>query len=170
MIQDNTPEFEEHVNTKKTVGYIGFDPTSDSLHIGSLVQLIILKHFQSHGHKPIVLIGGATGMIGDPSGKSKERNLLSQEIIDKNINSLKKQFSKFLDFDCGENSAVILNNYEWTKGLNIIEFFRDYGKALTVNYMMSKESVKREFQAKILMECLLLNLHINYFKPTIFIF
>ena len=143
MIQDNTPEFEEHVNTKKTVGYIGFDPTSDSLHIGSLVQLIILKHFQSHGHKPIVLIGGATGMIGDPSGKSKERNLLSQEIIDKNINSLKKQFSKFLDFDCGENSAVILNNYEWTKGLNIIEFFRDYGKALTVNYMMSKESVKK---------------------------
>ena len=137
-----------HVNTKKTVGYIGFDPTSDSLHIGSLVQLIILKHFQSHGHKPIVLIGGATGMIGDPSGKSKERNLLSQEIIDKNINSLKKQFSKFLDFDCGENSAVILNNYEWTKGLNIIEFFRDYGKALTVNYMMSKESVKKRISSE----------------------
>ena len=148
MIQDNTPEFEDHVNTKKTVGYIGFDPTSDSLHIGSLVQLIILKHFQSHGHKPIVLIGGATGMIGDPSGKSKERNLLSQEIIDKNINSLKKQFSKFLDFDCGENSAVILNNYEWTKGLNIIEFFRDYGKALTVNYMMSKESVKKRISSE----------------------
>ena len=148
MIQDNTPEFEEHVNTKKTVGYIGFDPTSDSLHIGSLVQLIILKHFQSHGHKPIVLIGGATGMIGDPSGKSKERNLLSQEIIDKNISSLKKQFSKFLDFDCGENSAVILNNYEWTKGLNIIEFFRDYGKALTVNYMMSKESVKKRISSE----------------------
>lgn len=148
MIQDNTPEFKEHVNTKKTVGYIGFDPTSDSLHIGSLVQLIILKHFQSHGHKPIVLIGGATGMIGDPSGKSKERNLLSQEIIDKNINSLKKQFSKFLDFDCGENSAVILNNYEWTKGLNIIEFFRDYGKALTVNYMMSKESVKKRISSE----------------------
>ena len=148
MIQDNTPEFKEYVNTKKTVGYIGFDPTSDSLHIGSLVQLIILKHFQSHGHKPIVLIGGATGMIGDPSGKSKERNLLSQEIIDKNINSLKKQFSKFLDFDCGENSAVILNNYEWTKGLNIIEFFRDYGKALTVNYMMSKESVKKRISSE----------------------
>ena len=148
MIQDNTPEFKEHVNTKKTVGYIGFDPTSDSLHIGSLVQLIILKHFQSHGHKPIVLIGGATGMIGDPSGKSKERNLLSQEIIEKNINSLKKQFSKFLDFDCGENSAVILNNYEWTKDLNIIEFFRDYGKALTVNYMMSKESVKKRISSE----------------------
>ena len=148
MIQDNTPEFEEHVNTKKTVGYIGFDPTSDSLHIGSLVQLIILKHFQSHGHKPIILIGGATGMIGDPSGKSKERNLLSQEIIDKNIISLKKQFSKFLDFDCGENSAVILNNYEWTQGLNIIEFFRDYGKALTVNYMMSKESVKKRISSE----------------------
>ena len=107
-----------------------------------------MKHFQSHGHKPIVLIGGATGMIGDPSGKSKERNLLSQEIIDKNINSLKKQFSKFLDFDCGENSAVILNNYEWTKGLNIIEFFRDYGKALTVNYMMSKESVKKRISSE----------------------
>tara|TARA_A100001011_G_scaffold187229_1_gene195795 strand:- start:14957 stop:16240 length:1284 start_codon:yes stop_codon:yes gene_type:complete len=148
MIQDNTPEFEEYVNTKKTVGYIGFDPTSDSLHIGSLVQLIILKHFQSHGHKPIVLIGGATGMIGDPSGKSKERNLLSQELIDKNIDSLKKQFSKFLDFDCGENSAIILNNYEWTKDLNIIEFFRDYGKALTVNYMMSKESVKKRISSE----------------------
>lgn len=148
MIQDNTPEFEEHVKTKKTVGYIGFDPTSDSLHIGSLVQLIILKHFQSHGHKPIVLIGGATGMIGDPSGKSKERNMLSQEVIDKNISSLKKQFSKFLDFDCGENSAIILNNYEWTKDLNIIEFFRDYGKALTVNYMMSKESVKKRISSE----------------------
>ena len=134
--------------TKKTVGYIGFDPTSDSLHIGSLVQLIILKHFQSHGHKPIVLIGGATGMIGDPSGKSKERNLLSQEVIDKNISSLKKQFSKFLDFDCGENSAIILNNYEWTKDLNIVEFFRDYGKALTVNYMMSKESVKKRISSE----------------------
>jgi len=148
MIQDNTPEFEEHVKTKNTVGYIGFDPTSDSLHIGSLVQLIILKHFQSHGHKPIVLIGGATGMIGDPSGKSKERNLLSQELIDKNITSLKKQFSKFLDFDCGENSAIILNNYEWTKDLNIIEFFRDFGKALTVNYMMSKESVKKRVSSE----------------------
>ncbi|MEE2605323.1 MAG: tyrosine--tRNA ligase [Bacteroidota bacterium] len=148
MIQDNTPEFEEHVKTKKTVGYIGFDPTSDSLHIGSLVQLIILKHFQSHGHKPIVLIGGATGMIGDPSGKSKERNMLSQEVIDKNISSLKKQFSKFLDFDCGENSAIILNNYEWTKDLNSIEFFRDYGKALTVNYMMSKESVKKRISSE----------------------
>jgi len=148
MIQDNTPEFEEHVKTKNTVGYIGFDPTSDSLHIGSLVQLIILKHFQSHGHKPIVLIGGATGMIGDPSGKSKERNLLSQELIDKNISSLKKQFSKFLDFDCGENSAIILNNYEWTKDLNIIEFFRDFGKALTVNYMMSKESVKKRVSSE----------------------
>lgn len=148
MIQDNTPEFEEHVKTKNTVGYIGFDPTSDSLHIGSLVQLIILKHFQSHGHKPIVLIGGATGMIGDPSGKSKERNLLSQELIDKNITSLKKQFSKFLDFDCGENSAIILNNYEWTKDLNIIEFFRDYGKVLTVNYMMSKESVKKRVSSE----------------------
>ena len=125
------------------VGYIGFDPTSDSLHIGSLVQLIILKHFQNYGHKPIVLIGGATGMIGDPSGKSKERNLLSQEIIDQNIKSLHVQFSKFLNFDDSDNSALILNNFDWNNELNIIEFFRDFGKALTVNYMMSKDSVKK---------------------------
>ena len=143
LIQDITPTFEDEINEKMKVGYIGFDPTSDSLHIGSLVQLIILKHFQNYGHKPIVLIGGATGMIGDPSGKSKERNLLSQEIIDQNIKSLHVQFSKFLNFDDSDNSALILNNFDWNNELNIIEFFRDFGKALTVNYMMSKDSVKK---------------------------
>ena len=143
LIQDITPAFEDEMKQKKRVGYIGFDPTSDSLHIGSLVQLVILKHFQNYGHKPIVLIGGATGMIGDPSGKSKERNLLSQEIINKNINSLKDQFSNFLSFDSSENSAIVLNNFQWTNKLNVIDFFRDFGKSLTVNYMMSKESVKK---------------------------
>ena len=143
LIQDITPAFEDEIKQKKRVGYIGFDPTSDSLHIGSLVQLVILKHFQNCGHKPIVLIGGATGMIGDPSGKSKERNLLSQEIINKNINSLKDQFSNFLSFDSSENSAIVLNNFQWTNKLNVIDFFRDFGKSLTVNYMMSKESVKK---------------------------
>ncbi len=143
LIQDITPAFEDEIKQKKRVGYIGFDPTSDSLHIGSLVQLVILKHFQNYGHKPIILIGGATGMIGDPSGKSKERNLLSQEIIDKNINSLKDQFSNFLSFDSSENSAIVLNNFQWTNKLNVIDFFRDFGKSLTVNYMMSKESVKK---------------------------
>ena len=144
LIQDVSNGFDEEASMDSVVGYIGFDPTSDSLHIGSLVQLIILKHFQQCGHKPIVLIGGATGMIGDPSGKSKERNLLSADKIDSNISSIKKQLSKFLDFDTGNsNSAVILNNYEWNSKLNIIDFFRDFGKLLTVNYMMSKDSVKK---------------------------
>lgn len=143
LVQDVTPSFEDEISNNISVGYIGFDPTSDSLHIGSLVQLIILKHFQNYGHKPIILIGGATGMIGDPSGKSKERNLLSQDIINKNIKSLKVQFSKFLNFDDAKNSAIILNNFDWCNKLNIIEFFRDFGKALTVNYMMSKDSVKK---------------------------
>ena len=144
LIQDVSNGFDEEASKDSVVGYIGFDPTSDSLHIGSLVQLIILKHFQQCGHKPIVLIGGATGMIGDPSGKSKERNLLSADKIDSNISSIKKQLSKFLDFDTGNsNSAIILNNYEWNSKLNIIDFFRDYGKLLTVNYMMSKDSVKK---------------------------
>ena len=150
LIQDASNGFDEEASKDSVVGYIGFDPTSDSLHIGSLVQLIILKHFQQCGHKPIVLIGGATGMIGDPSGKSKERNLLSADKIDSNISSIKKQLSKFLDFDNGNsNSAVILNNYEWNSKLNIIDFFRDYGKLLTVNYMMSKESVKKRLGSNV---------------------
>ena len=145
LIQDVTNGFDDEINKNCVSAYIGFDPTSDSLHIGSLVQLVILRHFQICGHKPIVLIGGATGMIGDPSGKSKERNLLSADVIEKNISALKIQFSKFLDFDeKNPNAAIIVNNYEWNSKLNIIEFFRDFGKLLTVNYMMSKDSVKKK--------------------------
>ena len=144
LIQDVTNGFDDEINKNCVSAYIGFDPTSNSLHIGSLVQLVILRHFQICGHKPIVLIGGATGMIGDPSGKSKERNLLSSDVIEKNISALKTQFSKFLDFDeKNPNAAIIVNNYEWNSKLNIIEFFRDFGKLLTVNYMMSKDSVKK---------------------------
>ena len=144
LIQDITNGFDDEIKKNCVSAYIGFDPTSDSLHIGSLVQLVILRHFQICGHKPIVLIGGATGMIGDPSGKSKERNLLSADVIEKNISALKIQFSKFLDFDeKNPNAAIIVNNYEWNSKLNIIEFFRDFGKLLTVNYMISKDSVKK---------------------------
>ena len=148
LIHDSTSGLEEEINKNCISGYIGFDPTSDSLHIGSLVQLIILRHFQMAGHKPIVLIGGATGMIGDPSGKSKERNLLNPDKIEKNISSLKIQLSKFLDFDSKKtNAAIIVNNFDWNNDLNILSFFRDFGKLLTVNYMMSKESVKNRISA-----------------------
>ena len=143
LIQDSTPSIDEELDKNSLIAYIGFDPTSDSLHIGSLVQLIILKHFQEYGHKPILLIGGATAMIGDPSGKSKERNLLDQNEISENIKQIKNQVAKFLDFKNSKNPALILNNYDWISELNIIDFFRDYGKSLTVNYMMSKESVKK---------------------------
>ena len=143
LIQDSTPSIDEELDKNSLIAYIGFDPTSDSLHIGSLVQLIILKHFQEYGHKPILLIGGATAMIGDPSGKSKERNLLDQNEISENITQIKNQVAKFLDFKNSKNPALILNNYDWISKLNIIDFFRDYGKSLTVNYMMSKESVKK---------------------------
>ena len=143
LIQDSTPSIDEELDKNSLIAYIGFDPTSDSLHIGSLVQLIILKHFQEYGHKPILLIGGATAMIGDPSGKSKERNLLDQNEISENITQIKNQVAKFLDFKNSKNPALMLNNYEWISELNIIDFFRDYGKSLTVNYMMSKESVKK---------------------------
>ena len=143
LIQDSTPSIDEELDKNSLIAYIGFDPTSDSLHIGSLVQLIILKHFQEYGHKPILLIGGATAMIGDPSGKSKERNLLDQNEISENITQIKNQVAKFLDFKNPKNPALMLNNYDWISELNIIDFFRDYGKSLTVNYMMSKESVKK---------------------------
>ena len=143
LIQDSTPSIDEELDKNPLTAYIGFDPTSDSLHIGSLVQLIILKHFQEYGHKPILLIGGATAMIGDPSGKSKERNLLDQNEISENITQIKNQVAKFLDFKNSKNPALMLNNYDWISELNIIDFFRDYGKSLTVNYMMSKESVKK---------------------------
>ena len=144
LLHDMTPETEKFLLENKTKGYIGFDPTADSLHIGSLVQIIILKHFQNAGHNPIVLLGGATGMIGDPSGKSDERNLLDQKTLKKNSQAIKKQFENFLDFDRkSKNKAVMLNNYDWMKSYTLVDFSRDIGKHITVNYMMSKESVKK---------------------------
>ena len=144
LIQDIIPGCEEKLLESSTSGYIGFDPTSDSLHIGSLVQILILMHFQKSGHKPIVLVGGATGMIGDPSGKSAERNLLSKQELDKNIIGIKSQLSKFLNFDSDKkNSAVVCNNNDWFNEINLIDFIRDTGKHITVNYMVAKESVKK---------------------------
>ena len=144
MLQDLIPGCEEKLLESSSSGYIGFDPTADSLHIGSLVQISILMHFQKFGHKPIVLIGGATGMIGDPSGKSSERNLLSKTDLDKNIEGIKTQLSKFLNFDSKEkNAAVICNNNDWFNNIKLIDFIRDIGKHLTVNYMVAKDSVKK---------------------------
>ena len=144
MLQDSIPGCEKQLLENSSVGYIGFDPTADSLHIGSLVQILILMHFQKCGHKPIVLVGGATGMIGDPSGKSNERNLLSQDDLDKNIKGIHKQLSKFLNFDSdNKNSALLCNNNDWFKDINLIDFIRDTGKYITVNYMIAKESVKK---------------------------
>lgn len=149
MIHDIMPKTEDYLNNNKVSGYIGFDPTSDSLHIGSLVQIMTLVHFQRHGHKPYVLLGGATGMVGDPSGKSKERNLLDTKELDKNINSIKKQLSRFLKFDSSENEAVIVNNKDWFENFNFLDFIRDVGKHITVNYMMSKDSVKKRLETGI---------------------
>ena len=144
MLHDVIPGTEEYISNNKTVGYIGFDPTSDSLHIGSLVPIFILKHFQNAGHTPIVLLGGATGMIGDPSGKSDERNLLDKKILKQNEKKLKLQFEKFLDFKSKTpNKAILVNNYDWMSKFSIINFSRDIGKHITVNYMMAKESVKK---------------------------
>ena len=137
------------MNKKKITGYIGFDPTSDSLHIGSLVQIMILVHLQRCGHKPFALVGGATGMVGDPSGKSKERNLLDEEILNHNLSSVQKQLEQFLDFDCGENSAEVVNNYDWFKEFNFLDFIRDVGKHISVNYMMAKDSVKSRLETGI---------------------
>ncbi|RPD96520.1 tyrosine--tRNA ligase [Aureibaculum marinum] len=143
LLNDVMPGTEEQLNKEVTTAYIGFDPTADSLHIGGLVPIIILKHFQLFGHKPIALVGGATGMIGDPSGKSNERNLLNEEVLDKNIKGIKKQLSKFLDFSSGaDNAAELVNNYDWMKEISFLEFARDIGKHITVNYMMAKDSVK----------------------------
>ena len=144
LLQDIIPGCEEKLLESSASGYIGFDPTADSLHIGSLVQILILMHFQKSGHKPIVLIGGATGMIGDPSGKSSERNLLTKKELDKNIEGIRSQLSKFLNFDSKKkNSAVICNNNDWFDKINLIDFIRDIGKHLTVNYMVAKDSVKK---------------------------
>jgi tyrosyl-tRNA synthetase len=143
------PGTEEQLQKEMTTGYVGFDPTADSLHIGSLVPIILLIHMQQAGHKPIALIGGATGMIGDPSGKSEERNLLDEATLQKNIAGIEKQLRKFLDFDPSRpNAAEMANNYDWFKGIGFIEFLRDVGKHITVNYMMAKDSVRRRIESE----------------------
>ncbi len=146
MIHDMMPGTEEALLKKVSAGYIGFDPTADSLHIGHLVQIMTLVHFQRAGHKPYALVGGATGMVGDPSGKSQERNLLDAEMLDHNVSCVKVQLEKFLDFDCGENSAEMVNNYDWFKDMPFLDFIRDVGKHITVNYMMAKDSVKSRLE------------------------
>ena len=149
MLHDLTPGIEDFISKKSKSAYIGFDPTSDSLHIGSLVPIMLLAHFQRYGHKPIALIGGATGMIGDPSGKSSERNLLDEQTLIFNQKKIKKQLSKFLIFDSDkENGAEVLNNYDWMKSISFLQFIRDYGKHISVNYMMSKDSVKNRISSE----------------------
>ncbi len=147
MIQDIMPGTEELFEKELVSGYIGFDPTSDSLHIGSLVPILLLVHLQKAGHKPFALVGGATGMVGDPSGKSEERNLLSEETLAFNIAGVKKQLSHFLDFNSGaKNAAELVNNYDWFKDFSFLHFIRDVGKHITVNYMMAKDSVKKRIE------------------------
>ena len=146
MIHDLTPGVEEYLKKGMATAYIGFDPTADSLHIGSLVQIMTLVHFQRAGHKPIALVGGATGMVGDPSGKSQERNLLDKESLQRNIDGVRGQLSQFLDFECGSNSADLLNNYDWFENISFLDFIRDIGKHITVNYMMAKDSVKNRLE------------------------
>jgi tyrosyl-tRNA synthetase len=148
LLFDIMPETETHLLEHVTTGYIGFDPTADSLHIGSLVQILILKHFQNAGHKPIALVGGATGMVGDPSGKSVERNLLDEASLQKNIEGVKAQLSRFLDFNATENPAELVNNFDWMKDISLIDFVRDIGKHITVNYMIAKDSVKKRISSE----------------------
>ncbi|CAI8401381.1 MAG: Tyrosine--tRNA ligase [Flavobacterium sp. SCGC AAA160-P02] len=148
LLHDIMPETEAYLLKYPTVGYIGFDPTADSLHIGSLVQILVLKHFQNAGHTPIALVGGATGMVGDPSGKSAERNLLDEESLLNNINGVKAQLEQFLDFDAPKNPAKMVNNFDWMKEISLINFVRDTGKHITVNYMMAKDSVKRRLSSE----------------------
>ena len=149
MIHDMMPGTEEQLQREMTTAYVGIDPTADSLHIGHLVSIMMLKHLQLAGHKPIALVGGATGMIGDPSGKSEERNLLSEEELRRNEQAIRGQLLRFLDFDCGANSAEIVNNYDWMKEFSFLEFLREVGKHLSVNYMMAKDSVKKRLETGI---------------------
>ena len=148
MLHDIMPQTEELLNKGMVSGYIGFDPTADSLHVGSLAQIMTLIHFQRAGHKPFALVGGATGMVGDPSGKSQERNLLSESDLQHNLQGIKAQLEKFLDFDCGGNSAQMVNNYDWFKDFSFLDFIRDVGKHITVNYMMAKDSVKNRISGE----------------------
>lgn len=146
MLHDIMPGTEELLNREMVTGYIGFDPTSDSLGVGNLVQIMILLHFQEAGHKPIALVGGATGMVGDPSGKSAERNLLDEETLQHNLDCQRKQLEKFLDFGAGKNAAEIVNNYDWFKEIKFLDFIRDVGKHISVNYMLAKDSVKSRLE------------------------
>ncbi len=147
MVHDTTPGLGEHLAKAPVTGYVGFDPTASSLHIGNLVTIMLLVHLQRAGHKPVALVGGATGMIGDPSGKSEERNLLSEEVLRYNQQCIKKQLESFLDFDCGAQSAETVNNYDWFKDIGFLSFLREVGKHLTVNYMTAKDSVKKRLEA-----------------------
>src|SRR5580693_2279513 len=146
MLHDIMPGTEELLNKGMVSGYIGFDPTADSLHVGSLAQIMTLIHFQRAGHKPFALVGGATGMVGDPSGKSAERNLLSEDVLQYNLQGIKTQLEKFLNFDCGVNSAQMVNNYDWFKDFSFLDFIRDVGKHITVNYMLAKDSVQNRLE------------------------
>lgn len=146
MLQDIMPGTEEKLNEGMTSGYIGFDPTADSLHVGHLTQIMTLIHFQRAGHKPYALVGGATGMVGDPSGKSDERNLQTEDMVEHNLAGMRKQLSKFLTFEAAGNGAVMVNNADWFKDMNLFTFIRDVGKHITVNYMMAKDSVKRRLE------------------------
>ncbi|MFZ4769746.1 MAG: tyrosine--tRNA ligase [Ferruginibacter sp.] len=149
MLQDIMPGTEEQLNKEITAAYIGFDPTADSLHIGSLVPILLLVHLQKAGHKPYALVGGATGMVGDPSGKSEERNMLSEEVLAKNMAGVKAQLEKYLDFDPTKtNAAVMVNNFDWFKNISFLDFIRDAGKHITVNYMMAKDSVKKRLESE----------------------
>lgn len=150
MIQDMMPGTEEQLTKEMTTGYIGFDPTADSLHIGSLVPIILLVHLQKAGHKPIALVGGATGMIGDPTGKSEERVLLGEDVLQQNMKGIQKQLEKYLDFDPSRpNAAEMVNNYDWFKNFSFLHFIRDVGKHITVNYMMAKDSVKKRLDSEV---------------------
>jgi len=146
LIHDVTPGTEEQLQKEMTTGYVGFDPTADSLHIGNLIPVTLLTHFQRCGHKPMVLVGGATGRVGDPSGKTEERQLLSPEQIEHNLACQQKQLEKFLDFESAENRAEVVNNYDWFKDIGFLDFIRDAGKHITINYMLAKDSVKSRLE------------------------
>lgn len=149
LIQDIIPGTEEQLCKESSAGYVGFDPTADSLHIGSLIPIIVLMHLQKFGHKPIALVGGATGMVGDPSGKSEERNLLSAEVLNHNVKAVQKQLEKFLDFNSEkENAAEMVNNYDWFKDISFLDFIRDAGKHISVNYMLAKDSVRKRLDSE----------------------
>lgn len=149
LLQDIIPGTEEQFLKESTRAYVGFDPTAESLHIGSLIPIIVLVHLQNHGHQPVALVGGATGMVGDPTGKSAERVMLDNETLQKNIEGIKRQLSKFIDFDSDqENRALMVNNYDWFKDISFLDFIRDAGKHITVNYMMAKDSVKKRLESE----------------------